>query len=50
MLAELNLLYLTNGLTTLMNIKSALVIPNGKTEKMKNLTLHLITQEKPGNF
>ena len=49
-LTELDLQYLTNGLTTLVKIKGALVSPNGKTVKTKNFMLPLNTQEKPRNF
>ena len=49
-LTELNLQYLTNGLTTLVKIKGALVSPNGKTVKTKNFMLPSNTQGKPRNF
>ena len=45
-LRELNLQYLTHGLTTLVKTKSVLVIPNGKIGKTKKLILHLFTQGK----
>ena len=42
-LTELDLQYLTNGLTTLVKIKDALVSPNGKTIKTQNFMLPLNT-------
>ena len=44
-MTEMNLQYLTRGLTTLVKIKDALVSPNSKTVKTKNLILPLITRE-----
>ena len=42
---ELNLQYLTNGLTTLVKTKGALVSPNGKTVKTKKFVLSLIPRK-----
>ena len=45
-MTELNLGYLSNGLTTLVKTNGALVNPNGKTVKTENLIIPLITQKK----